>query len=292
MFSEGWQPLAFSEVNSRMSAAGLQFVGDSEILENLPEHCTLTPWTEKIAAVSDRVEQESLKDLIHNRTFRRDVFRRPRSEHNAKSDEPLLSTLLCTMQPAAQVSPRVMVTGGTLDMSGGWFERLREILDLRILSIEEILNDPVLAGCPRSELLNGLKLAAIDGAIGPAVLREASTAQQLGTALQVAPVLNRTLLERFSLQRPQLTLASPVTGRGVTVGGLEAMVLASIGRPSPEHWMLQQMQAAGRSLKPTGTDVRVESTDEQLAALRHIADEFFRVRVPKLASLGILVPPA
>ena len=288
MFAEGWRPLAFSEMHGRMSAAGLEFVGDCEILENFIEHCTLPDFTGRIAALPTRVEQESLKDLVHNRTFRRDVYRRPHPGRSAGAAEALQSTLLCTTQHLAPAAGRVKVTGGTIDLAGAWFDRVKELLALRVLSVREILDDPVLSGCPRDDLLNGLKLATIDGAVGPAVRREEPLPAGAPAQLVVTPSLNQSLLRRFDFNASQLVLASPVTGQGVTVSRMEAMLLASLEQPDAAAWISSRMRECGMSLKKSGTNSQVAEGADETAAVAEITSAFRQVRLPKLIALGVV----
>lgn len=287
MFAPGWQALPFSEVQSRFAAAGLEFVGDSEVLENLVEHCTLPAFTEAIARVADRIEQESLKDLIHNRSFRRDVYRRSSAGDADGETLPLLSTLLYTTHRSADVSARVQVTGGTVDLSGAWFGRLRELLAVRVMTVDELLNDPVLAQCPRGELLNGLKLASVEGAIGPAATRETPSTDSVKCSLKVVPPLNAALIKRFDLNQERLFLASPVTGRGVAVHRMDVLALSAISQLSPEDQMLARLRQAGISLKRPGRD---EAVADELGAMREIASAFRSQRLPKLMALGVVAP--
>jgi len=291
MFADGWQPLAFSEAHARFAACGLQFVGDSEIMENLVEHCTLADFTPLILAAPDRCQQESLKDLVHNRSFRRDVYQRPASSPSRPAGgDPFDSVLLCTTRPRTDLRDQVNVTGGTLSLAGAWFDRVRELLEFRVLSVAEILADPVLRGCPRDDLRNGLKLASIDGAIGPAAQREISISAASTSQMTVVPPLNRALLERFDFQREQLMLASPVTGRGVNVGRMDAMLLAAVDQRSPESWIQQRLRQCGISLKKVGGQELLQSDADELAALHTIRDVFRDQRLPKLASLGLVGP--
>lgn len=288
MFAEGWQPLAFSQAQSRFAACGLRFIGDSEIMENLLEHCTLPDFTAQVAASGDRLQQEALKDLIHNRSFRRDVYQRPDSSASPPAHDLFDALLLCTTQPRGEVREQVQVTGGTLSLAGGWFDRIRELLEYDVLSVAEILADPVLAGCGRNELRQGLKLACIDGALGPAARRDVSRRTLPLERMTIAAPLNRVLLERFSDQRERLVLASPVTGRGVEVGRMEAVLLAATGRPAPVQWIEQWLRECGISLKRSGGEASASGPIDERAALGQIVEVFCSTRLPKLASLGIV----
>lgn len=290
MFAEGWRPLAFSEMHGRMAAAGLEFVGDCEVLENFIEHCTLQDFTGRIAALSTRIEQESLKDLIHNRTFRRDVYRRPRPGRHPGEAEPLRSTLLCTTQSLAPAASRVKVTGGTIDLAGAWFDRVKELLALRVLTLREILEDSVLSGCPQEDLLNGLKLATIDGAIGPAAKREEPIPEHIPEQLVVKPSLNQSLLRRFDFNANHLVLASPVTGQGVTVSRMEALLLASLEQSAAAAWIRSRMRECGMSLKKSGSTSQVAEGADESAAVAEIVSAFRQIRLPKLIALGVVGP--
>ena len=74
--SESWTPLYFADVAADMAAAGLDFVGDGDTIENLEAHAMDEAFVETFAAMPDRLEREALKDFINNRTFRRDIYQR------------------------------------------------------------------------------------------------------------------------------------------------------------------------------------------------------------------------
>jgi hypothetical protein len=89
------------------------------------------------------------------------------------------------------------------------------------------------------------------------------------------------------MERERLELASPVTGRGVVVGRMDAVLLSAIEQPSPELWIQQRLHKSGISLKPTGGQA-IDSPAEQLAAIGRILEVFRSSRLPKFASLGLV----
>jgi hypothetical protein len=285
-----WQPLYFADVHDEMRAIGLHFVGEGGIVENLLEHSVMPEFVEGLRRETVRCERESMRDFIQNRFFRRDIYRKPApGAADAWSDELLRETLFGLVAAPIQVPDTVnLVDAPSLHFKGAWFDRIKQRLAYRVHSLSELLADPALAACPATDLVEGIKLLTVGGFFAPFAAREVIPPKGACETIRVVPELNRVRLDGRDWSAPSFTLASPVTGSGVSLNTLEAALLDAVQRTDPVPWLWSELHRRGLELRAREANTPVTDQENGTTGLQEAHDRFLQHKLPKLAYLGIV----
>jgi len=102
---------------------------------------------------------------------------------------------------------------------------------------------------------------------------------------------NRRILEQRLSTRDPVVLASPVAGGGVVVPTLQAVALRLTTGVAPADrtaWIRAFVER--QPLRLTVGDRPVETPEEQIRVLTEELEKFRALRLPKLASLGVVEP--
>lgn len=286
LFATGWAELSIRDVHRAMSGIGLRYVGDGETLENFPEHCCHEKFVTRVREMKDRIEAEAFKDFVHNRCFRRDVYRRPGRDESAGATG-VDGQLLCMGVATAELGNTVKVYAGELKLDGAWFERAKELLAFDVRTMGEILGDPSFAQCPPDDLREGLLLATIAGLFRPALRRGIPLPPAPPRRFRIASEFNRQRIASYGWERPRLALASPVIGSRVSVSRMEAMLLESFETDDPRAAFESRLRTQGLTLTDVAQQKKV-SLEQEAEAAGKIVNAFLNTKLPKLFTLGIV----
>ena len=286
-----WQPRYFADVHDEMTAQGLRYVGEGGIVENLLEHSVMPEFVELLRSESDRRSRESLRDFIQNRFFRRDIYVKPSGGEEIPGDRLLHDFLFGLVAAPVQIPNSVDLPDAPgLQFEGPWFERIKQLLGYRVLTLAEILADTALCASPEEELLEGIKLLSVGGSLTPFATREVVPPRGPAESIQVVPKLNQVHLRNRDWSAPSFTLASPVMGSGISLNGLEAALLEGLQQPEPITWVWSELQSRGINLLSRDEHTPIGAEDKGRDALQQALDQFTRHKLPKLAYLGVVEP--
>ena len=287
-----WQPRYFADVYNEMAAEGLHYVGEGGIVENLLEHSVMPEFVERLLRESDRCNRETLRDFIQNRFFRRDIYIKPAPDAaDAPKDSLLQDTLFGLVAAPIQVPDSVnLADAPSLHFEGAWFDRIKQLLAYRVLTLAEILADAKSGACPPADLVEGIKLLTVGGFCAPFAAREVIPPRGPTETIRVVPALNQIRLQRYDWSEPSFTLASPVMGSGVSLNSLEAALLEALQRPDPVPWVWSELQRRGINLLSSNEDKPVHDVKQGRRALQKALDQFLKHKLPKLAYLGVVAP--
>lgn len=283
-FSPHWRPLAFREVAGQMAEVGLSYVGDSRTVENLPGHNVPPAFEERVLAVEDRLERETLKDFITNRFFRGDVYVRPLETAAPAPDRNELvdATRLGMERTPAELGKEIGVSGASMRVEGSAVEVVQQLVFHQNTCIGELLGHPAFSEIEPDELREALTLLTVDRTLVPCA-RPSVDFDEVRSAIRPAPALNRVLLEEPA--REWVVLSSPVTGAGVALHAIEACLLLGLSSPNPPETAVAELERRGVTL------VRgEESLDEgaRNASLVEMLESFAANKLAMLYSLGIV----
>jgi hypothetical protein len=288
-----WQARYFADVYDELAAQGLHYVGEGGVVENLLEHSVMPEFVEGLRRESNRRNRETLRDFIQNRFFRRDIYVKPAADAaDAPVDALLQDTLFGLVAAPVQVPDTVKLTDApSLHFEGAWFDRIKQLLAYRVLTLAEILSDASLGACPPAGLVEGIKLLTVGGFCAPFVAREVIPPRGPSETIRVVPGLNQIRLQRYDWSEPSFTLASPVMGSGVSLNPLEAALLDALQRPDdPVPWVWSELRRRGINLLSSGGDTPVKDDEQGRQALQQALDQFLKHKLPKLAYLGVVEP--
>ncbi len=282
-----WRPFNFAEINADMAGIGLRFAGDTNLAHNVVEFSAPNEFVERLKGISDPLRRETEKDFICNRGFRADAYIRPVAGDAGRDGDGALRRIAfgLTVTPL-EVRNAVEVPGGRVDLSGQWFERLKELLAFEALTLPEIMEDPVLQAYPEAEILKGLTVFSFGNELCPFRARRGPLPPD---SPGIVPAINLALLGAYDDFRFHFCLASPLSGSGVRLTPLETLLLRGIlaGRTAKE--ILSELLGHGLKLKAEGRELT--GGDEDVEAIAGMIESFRAGKIPKLVQLGLIEPP-
>lgn len=283
-----WRPFNFAEINAEMTGIGLRFAGDSIIAANLVEYAVPNEFVEWLKDISDPLRRETEKDFICNRGFRTDVYIRPVAGDAGRDGHGALRRIAfgLTVTPL-EVRKSIKVPGGDVELSGQWFERLKELLAYDALTLPEIMEDPALRTYPEAEILKGVTVFSFGDDLCPFRARPGPLPPAPDSP-GIVPAINRVLLDAHDDFRFQFFLASPFSGSGVRLSPIEALLLRGILADGTAKQILLDLLGHGLELRVDGRELT--GGDEDVEVMAGMIESFRAGKIPKLVQLGLIEP--
>lgn len=226
---------------------------------------------------ADPVYRETLRDILMNRGFRRDLFVKGAERLSARERSEWLGAMRFALLVPPGDMPRAIVTsGGRLQLQKALAEPLIAALDEGPRRLDELAAMPSLAEHGWQAILQGLTLMIGTSHVAPA-LDEADEAACLDSVAR----FNAVVLEHGRMGGELRHLASPVLGNGVAVTKLDALFLLARSRGvDPVAFASDQLSALGQTIGDrTGKPL---SADQRIALLREHERSFSTTRLPML----------
>ncbi|MBP2299572.1 class I SAM-dependent methyltransferase [Azospirillum picis] len=280
-----WTAFYHGDVAREMAAAKLEFAGAAVPMEQLDD-LVLSPVQRDLAAeAADPAQAETLRDMMSNRSFRRDLFVKGGERLSPAERRSLLGATRFTLLVEPDDLPETASTpAGRLTFPPALYRPLAEALAGEPRSLEELLALPALARQDEARdgqavlralvLLTSLTLAA-------PVMPEDGSAERREQAAR----FNAAALERHRFGETPGQLASPLLGAGVPVSRIEALFLLAerLGEdPAALAW--RQLSADGIRLGRDGEACVGDEANRAELARRHSG--FAARRRPLLERLG------
>ena len=221
-FGSAARALAVDQVHGPLAALGLRYAASATIMENIDALAVPPGVAGLLAATTDPMLRESLRDLGANRSFRRDLFRRGGGSP-AGAAETLESAAFALAVPASEASFAFDGPLGPVTGHPHLYAPLVNRLAAGPASFTELLALPAFAGGGRAALVEALALMVQEGRVAP-LLRPAADPHP-------AHRFNRTVVAHAESAAFYGHLASPVSRGGVPVEDLELLLLAVRSRP-------------------------------------------------------------
>lgn len=263
--NRAWTPFTSAEVAGEMRAAGLEFCASATLLDHLdhwqvaPEHLPLPP------------ADETLRDVLTCRRFRRDVFVRGPRRLGADERRAALAALRFTLTvPVSDVPDTVTAPGGEQVLPRAFYRPLAEALA---------------AGPIRPGDLPGDFEAVVEALLVLAGLGLAAPSLEPGDADRCAR-LNRAILAANRDTPVLRQMAAAAAGTALVVDILDRLFLLAEaeGADAPAlAWSI--LSARGKRLRRGG--MWLDGDADNLAELRRLHAEFLAERRPRLAAAGI-----
>lgn len=218
-FTPYWEAYWFRQVHEDMRRVGLTFVGCLPISMNYGALCLPQQLHAVFENLPGRAAFETRKDLVLNTVFRRDVYclGRERPSQGGR----LGGVTLGSFRNREQFEFKFECKGNVIQMDGGIFPRLADLLAGSRMAVEEVLAHPSLAGQAPEAILQGLEVLAASGQAAPCAPGPAPAAKGLSA-------LNRHLLERDAAVARSVSLACPGYGTGMTLPPVDALIAYGI----------------------------------------------------------------
>lgn len=287
-FNRDWKPMLFSEFASWFESAKASFACSALYSDHFDIFNLLPAQVEILLRIPDIRFQQSARDFVVNRQFRKDYW--IKGPRRLEAPERLAALRAHRVVLVSEPDSIVLKAGGSLveqDLPEAIYRPLIELLaDRRIHSLGEL--DAELRG---KGILFAPMLEAVMVLAGKGDVASAQADEVIARALPTTTRLNRHLIESSMGASRVRNLTSPVTGGGLPVQPFHLqMLLARLkGHARPEQWaefLLQNLIANGAGIiKREGG---VMSEQESLAALTDEAHSFAANQLPGLQALKVV----
>ncbi|MDX2102697.1 MAG: methyltransferase regulatory domain-containing protein [Alphaproteobacteria bacterium] len=282
-----WHPLYHSDVARELAPARLTYVGSATIAENIDAVAVPPELMEAVSGVRDRTWQETIRDYISNKQFRRDLFiRGPSALNKLELSRALLSQKLCLAVPGSAVTFRFQ---GPLSDVVGQEEVYRPIVQTLgndVKSIGQLLAVPELGKIGLSLLVQAISLLVHSGQVLPVI------AESQNREGSIARNFNKVVALKIKSGYAMSSLAAPVAGTaiGATYTDLIA-VLGLIELPRADADALTRrgwevMKETGQRLLKGGSVLQTD--EENISELKHQMTVFLTEKAPIWRCLGVI----
>ncbi|NGZ28617.1 MAG: hypothetical protein G8345_17210, partial [Magnetococcales bacterium] len=180
------------------------------------------------------------------------------------------------------VSYKAKFRMGEFTLDEAIYRPIVKLLDLRVHSLEEILQHPTTRDIGYGKLVHALSILMATGQITLA-MPEASEGRRQATTR----ALNQVIMQQTRMGADWPWLVSPVTGGGVSINTMEQMFLYFLAvapkEVIPQVW--QVMQSTNQRLVVQGNVLK--TNEENMQELTRMLDNFTSKRLPLLRRLQI-----
>src|SRR5262249_36874337 len=213
LLTRDWQAFSFADVAAELAEAKLRYLGTAHLMD----HVDRVNFTEKerglLAEIGDPLIEETVRDMIIGRQFRRDIFVKgftPLEPLPAR--ERWLQTRFVLSSPSEEVQLTFETTLGTLALRPDVYQPVIDALADGPITLRELIER-----MPGSKLEWGSLTDAIKVLIGRGELQPALPAENESERVTTTQAFNAAIMARAKESAVLGYLASPVTGGGIRV---------------------------------------------------------------------------
>ena len=283
-----WHPLYHLDVVREMEAARLTYACSATITENVDNVCVPGPLLPLLQETRDRGWQETVKDYVSNKQFRRDIFVRGASSLTPFDQARLVADLrFALVVPRGAVSFKFTGPLGEIQGQEEVYGPIADALAEKPRTVGELVALPPLAGRPLGAILQALSLLLHAGHVHP-MQHDAR-----GKIAEAAKAFNRIVARRTVRGAEGLSnLAAPAIGGGLPVTHAELLgVLAMHENPKADPAQIATfgwatMEQSGQRLMKDGKGLQTK--EENLAELEAQLTMFVSAKLPIWKQLGIV----
>ncbi|AVO48653.1 methyltransferase [Melaminivora suipulveris] len=287
-FNRQWNCLYFHEVVDALAGAKLDWACSATLLDGL-DAINLKPEAQSfLKGVQHPILREQARDYFVNRQFRKDLFVRGAvrlrvGEHR----ERLLSTRLVLTRAAADISMKVTGALGEGSLSEQAYRPF-------IAALAEDGQSPKTLRQLIPRLGEAVSWAQVQQVLlvlsGMGVVAPCHSEEVERSVRTRCRQLNRQLCERARYGSEITSLASPLTGGGVSVGRFHQLFLLAreLGKKQPQEWAQfawQQLAVQNERLLKEGQ--ALQTPQENLEELTRLAQAFAQQHLPVFKVLQV-----
>ena len=293
-FNLDWNPMAFADVASALSAAKLEYAASAHLADHIDVLNFPDPVSKRLGAIRDIGFRETVRDFWLNNQFRRDIFTRgARSLSPTDRLERLIDIPIVLQLNRATVKLEANGGLGLINLRPDVHDPILDALTQGPMTMREMLSRPEIANVGVVRVVQAVTIL-----IGQGYLFPASMPGSVGNNLQAAMQIRKESSDRFNQAVVAASrydtqwghLASPLTGAALTTNRFQLMFLdaRARGETSPDAWGAfahRQLVAQGVSLVKEGK--KLETPEENLAELQRQAREFSERELPVFRAHGV-----
>ncbi|MFO1081066.1 MAG: class I SAM-dependent methyltransferase [Reyranellaceae bacterium] len=286
-FNRDWDLMAFSEVAQELADAKLSFVASAHFLDHFDAVNLSQDGQKLLAGIQHPILRQSVRDYLVNQQFRRDIFvKGPRRLTPLERHEALMAMSFALLTPPSDVPMKITGTAGEAVLTESAYRPVLEALADGAYApkrLSEIAAHPAVKGLSVGSVVESVLVLAAMAHVAPA--RVPGKAARSRTRN-----LNDRLLARARSQSDIGSLASPVTGGGITANRIEQLTLLAMraGQTSAgAQATFITTLLAGQGQRITKDGKGLESEQESLAYLTGLIEAFLAKRLPIFRALEI-----
>src|SRR5262249_28004125 len=143
LLTRNWQAFSFADVAIDLAEAKLTYVGSAHLTDRVDRVNFTEEQQGFLAQLADPLLNETTRDMIVNRQFRRDIFIKGAAPLTASAArERWLDTRFALTTPAAEIDLTFETALGKLQVRPDMYKPIIEILDRAPLSLRELTPSP------------------------------------------------------------------------------------------------------------------------------------------------------
>ncbi len=287
-FNSNWYPMSFHSMSEWLSGAKLNFVGSAHLLDTVDVANLTAAQQELLTEIPDEAFRQTVRDFIVNQQFRRDYWiKGPRKLTKLEQGQALRKQRVVLSRPLGEIELKVKAGLGEVTLQEEVYQPVLEFLsDYQPKSLGQIESTLQPRGLKFPQILQAIIVLA--GQMHVCSVQEDAVISKVRGR---AKALNLALSEKMQ-DAPEIgVLASPVTGGGLGVSSMDALLLQAklSGKKSRQEWVQHawnSLAARGKVLYKDGAPL--QSKDDNIAELNEFAQKFEELRVPLYNGLGLV----
>lgn len=276
LLNGNWTIFHSADVSCDLAQAKLQFVASAHIMDHFDPLNLTDRQQHLLNQVRDPVRKESLRDLIVNQEFRRDIYIKGAFQPAASSAESWLDLRFALLARAQDIPLKVKGLLAEALLTPETYGVLLERLDSGPATVRELLAEPKIAALGLVNLRQHLLVLVAQKACHLALPSGAEDERKKRT-----DAFNRAVLAHARQGSNYSCLASPVTGSGVAVDRTGQLALLALRDGAQDQlafiWSVLKDEPLSAS----------ESPERKLAALKDSLASFVAKTLPVLQRLKI-----
>lgn len=286
-FNRDWHPMHFSTVAEKLASAKLSYSGSAFYLDHF-DFINLTPEQQKfLEEMPNQVLRESTRDFITNQQFRRDYWvKGARQLSGLERVEALEQQRVILVTHYSEVPLTIQAGLKEATLSQEIYKPLLKVLsDHKVYSLADLHSRLKADGIDLSKIAQAVMMLANSGHILPV-----QSDEDIASAKRSSEQLNRRLMHKARSGNEITTLASPVTGGGISINRFDQLFLLAreAGKSEPSEWVdyvWGVLSSQGQRLIVEGKPL--ESDAENLAELKKRSQKFAEMTLPILKAVQI-----
>lgn len=245
-FNRDWRPMHFATLSDMLGPIGLAYACSARYSDDIDVLKLTAPERELVGQIDDPRFRQTARDFVLDRGFRSDYWVRGSRRLSAKRRAELNGQTRVVASAADVELPaklRMVLALTREGPSEAVLSALAELLsDRRVHCLADLEAALTRKDLPASDLMPATMLLAGEGKLAAA--QDSSVSEEVAGP---AARLNARLLGEAQVGDRLECLASPVTGGGVDVGGLEQLFLLASAEGRNGHAQWAEYAAARRS---------------------------------------------
>lgn len=287
-FNKDWLPMYFSEMNSFLSDAKLDYVCAANFANDFKASNFNQEQLQFLDSIKDTELSETVKDYMKNTQFRKDYWVKGGIKlSKAEIYAQWMDVNFILMKEKDKIDYSLSGVIGKVSLIAKYYEPIVAVLkeeaitsvaDIRKAVDEAVLND--------AQLFEALAILNTKG-----VIAIAQETQVIKDSLKSSHLLNTYLLKNSLVSEDIAYLVSPVTGSAIGFNRINKIFLYLItqGEKNPKKWVEKTwgyLSKMGHKLVKDGK--QVESEADNLTRISEMTEDFIKTTLPICKKLQLV----